>query len=207
MMSLTPTPSACMRPGSSSMLICALDAAGDRGAADVAHGLQALDDDLVGQRREIAHERMSERTAIDTIGWSSGLKRWISGSLTSGLKAARTCWTFSRTSWWPPPEHGQLELGDDDRAAFERARGQGLEAGDGVDRFLDLAADLASRPSPARRRDSRCCTTTMESRRRGTGRRRAAGRRTGPSTSSATIIMVAKTGLLILMRVIHMAMR
>ena len=42
---------------------------------------------------------MSERTAIDTIGWSSGLKRWISGSLTSGLKPARTCWTFSRTSW------------------------------------------------------------------------------------------------------------
>ena len=43
-------------------------------------------------------ERMSERTAIEMIGWSSGLKRWISGSLTSGRKAARTCWTFSRTS-------------------------------------------------------------------------------------------------------------
>ena len=44
-------------------------------------------------------ERMSERTAIDTIGRSSGLKRWISGSLTSGLNWTRTCWTFSRTSW------------------------------------------------------------------------------------------------------------
>ena len=43
-------------------------------------------------------ERMSERTAIEMIGWSSGLKRWISGSLISGLKAERTCWTFSRTS-------------------------------------------------------------------------------------------------------------
>ena len=43
-------------------------------------------------------ERTSERTAIDTIGWSSGLKRWISGSLISGRKDARTIWTFSRTS-------------------------------------------------------------------------------------------------------------
>ena len=42
--------------------------------------------------------RTSERTATDTIGWSSGLKRWISGSLTSGRKAARTVCTFSRTS-------------------------------------------------------------------------------------------------------------
>ena len=43
-------------------------------------------------------ERTSERTAIDTIGWSSGLNRWISGSLMSDRKAARTIWTFSRTS-------------------------------------------------------------------------------------------------------------
>ena len=98
MMSLTPTRSECMRPGSSSMLIWRLTPpamVARPTSRTVCRRLTMIWSARVVRSRT---ERMSERTAIDTIGWSSGLKRWISGSLTSGLKAARTCWTFSRTS-------------------------------------------------------------------------------------------------------------
>ena len=37
----------------------------------------------------------------------------------------------------------KLKLDDDDRLAFVAARGQGIDAGDRVDPFLDLLGDLA----------------------------------------------------------------
>ena len=42
--------------------------------------------------------RRSDVTAIDRIGWSSGLNRVICGSFTSSRKLARMAETFSRTS-------------------------------------------------------------------------------------------------------------
>ena len=102
MTSLTPTRSEFMRPGSSSMLICRLTPpamVARPTSRTVCRRLTMIWSAKVVRSRA---ERISERTAIDTMGWSSGLKRWISGSLTSGLKPARTCWTFSRTSCIAP---------------------------------------------------------------------------------------------------------
>ena len=122
----------------------ALDAAGDGGRADVAHRLQALDDDLVGEVVRSRTERMSERTAIDTIGWSSGLKRWISGSLTSGRKAARTCWTFSRTSCMATADGTESSNSamTIDWPSSEREDSV-LRPAMALTALLDLAADLA----------------------------------------------------------------
>ena len=101
-MSLTPTRSACMRPGSRSMLICALDAADDRGAADAAHVLQALDDDLVGQCGQLAH-RADVRAHRDrhdrlVVGIEAQDQRLLDLVRNGGADR----WTFSRTSCRPP---------------------------------------------------------------------------------------------------------
>ncbi len=68
---------------------------------------------------------MSERTAIEMIGWSSGLKRWISGSLTSRFElGADLLDLLAHVLQGRGGRHRKLELGDDDRLAFQRARGQ-----------------------------------------------------------------------------------
>jgi hypothetical protein len=53
------------------------------------------------------------------------------------------------------PVDVQLELDDDDRLAFVAARGQRIDAGDGVDAFLDLLGDFALDDLRARRRGIR----------------------------------------------------
>jgi hypothetical protein len=93
-MSLTPTSSACMRSGSSSMLIWRLTPPAIGDLADVAHGLHALDDNWSVSVVSSRTARCRSGSPPRRIGWSSGLKRWISGSLISGRKAARTCWTL-----------------------------------------------------------------------------------------------------------------
>ena len=121
----------------------ALDAAGDGGAADVAHGLQALDDDLVGQRREVAHRAdvgaHGDRHDRLVVGIEALDQRLLDLRPEGGADLLDL---LAHVLQGDRRRHRQLELGDDDRLAFERARGQRLEAGDGVDRFLDLAADL-----------------------------------------------------------------
>ena len=103
------------------------------------------------------------------------------------------------------PVDVQLELDDDDRLALVAARGQRVDAGDRVDAFLDLLGDLAlddlgrgagvvgrAPPPPG----SRCW---------GTGRPSGAGSENRPSTTKASMTMVAKTGFFRLTRVNHMS--
>jgi hypothetical protein len=120
-----------------------LDPAGDGGAPDVAHGLQALDDELVGDRGQIAH-----RTDVGAHGDRHDRLVVRIEALDQRLLDLRLEGRADLLDLLADVLQGhgrlyrELELGNHDRAALQRARRQRLEAGDRVDRLLDLAADL-----------------------------------------------------------------
>ena len=105
-----------------SSLPLALDPARDRGAPDVAHRLKSLDDELVGQGRQVAH-RANVRTHGDRDDWlvvrvealdQRFLDLWLEGG-------AHLLDLLADVLHRDGGLHRQLELGNDYRTSLERA--------------------------------------------------------------------------------------
>ena len=97
-----------------------LDAAGNGGAPDVAHGLQALDDELVGERRQVAH-----RTDVGAHGDRHDRLVVRIEALDQRFLDLRLEGGADLLDLLADVLHGdgrlnrELELGDDDRTALE----------------------------------------------------------------------------------------
>src|SRR5262249_53752443 len=119
-------------------------AADDGGTPDAARGLQALDDDLVGQRGQIlhallvgAHADRQDRLIVRIEAYDLRLIDLLAEQ--GGERRDLLAHVLQRDG----RVHRQIELDADQRASLIRRRGDGLDAADGVHRLLDLARHVA----------------------------------------------------------------
>ena len=118
---------------------------GDR--TDAAHVLQSLLHDLVGDGRQVAHAaRLGSGFVADGYREDRLARRVVArhlrlfhllaeGGADGGDFLAHVLRCLRRVD-------GQLEFDDDHRRAFVRARGEGIDAADGIDGFLHLARNV-----------------------------------------------------------------
>ena len=132
----------------------ALGAAHQRDRADAAHVFQPLLEHLVGPVGELDRAERAGRAAVARLRVRQHGHRPDGAAGRVEAQHARVFHLvakqrahggdlFAHVFGRLAPVDVQLELDDDDRLAFVAARGQGVDAGDRVDAFLDLLGDFA----------------------------------------------------------------